>query len=166
MVKELSKRAEKVHSGLDPRIDNMLKITSDGRKLGLDQRIINPLLPDDPDSKVNTCIDNVYRIWTEYACIKAAQLIFCDISTPKNDGSFNIYDDIREKLVQRGIPAEQVRFIHEANSDVQKKELFEKYVQGRSVSLSAVPKKWVQAQTSRTGSLHCMTLMHLGARAT
>lgn len=131
MVKELSKRAEKVHSGLDPRIDNMLKITSDGRKLGLDQRIINPLLSDDPDSKVNTCIDNVYRIWTEYSGIKAAQLIFCDISTPKNDGSFNIYDDIREKLVQRGIPAEQVRFIHEANSDVQKKELFAKVRSGQ-----------------------------------
>lgn len=132
MVKELSKRAEKVHSGtVDSHIDNMLKITSDGRKLGLDQRIINPLLPDDPDSKVNTCIDNVYRIWTEYADIKAAQLIFCDISTPKNDGSFNIYDDIREKLVQRGIPAEQVRFIHESNSDVQKKELFAKVRSGQ-----------------------------------
>lgn len=110
---------------------SVFKITSDGRKLGLDQRIINPLLPDDPDSKVNACIDNVYRIWTEYAGIKAAQLIFCDISTPKNDGSFNIYDDIREKLVQRGIPAEQVRFIHESNSDVQKKELFAKVRSGQ-----------------------------------
>lgn len=127
MVKELSKRAEKVHNGtVDAHIDNMLKITSDGRKLGLDQRIVNPLLPDDPESKVNACIDNVYRIWTEYADTKATQLIFCDISTPKNDGSFNIYDDIRQKLVQRGIPAEQVRFIHEANSDAQKKELFAK----------------------------------------
>ena len=131
MVKELSKRAEKVHSGIDSHIDNMLKITSDGRKLGLDQRIINPLLPDDPDSKVNACIDNVYRIWEEYADTKATQLIFCDLSTPKNDGSFNIYDDIRQKLVQRGIPAEQVRFIHEANSDVQKKELFAKVRSGQ-----------------------------------
>ena len=131
MVKELSKRAEKVHNGIDPHLDNMLRITSDGRKLGLDQRIVNPLLPDDPDSKVNACIDNVYRIWEEYADAKAAQLIFCDISTPKNDGSFNIYDDIRQKLVQRGIPAEQVRFIHEANSDTQKKELFAKVRSGQ-----------------------------------
>ena len=131
MVKELSKRAEKVHNGIDAHIDNMLRITSDGRKLGLDQRIINPLLPDDPDSKVNACIDNVHRIWTDYADTKAAQLIFCDISTPKSDGSFNIYDDIRQKLVQRGIPVEQVRFIHEANSDVQKKELFAKVRSGQ-----------------------------------
>lgn len=131
MVKELSKRAEKVHNGIDSHIDNMLKITSDGRKLGLDQRIINPLLPDDPNSKVNACIDNVYRIWTEYADTKATQLVFCDISTPKSDGGFNIYDDIRQKLVQRGIPAEQVRFIHEANSDVQKKELFAKVRSGQ-----------------------------------
>lgn len=132
MVKELSKRAEKVHNGtVDAHIDNMLKITSDGRKLGLDQRIVNPLLPDDPESKVNACIDNVYRIWTEYADTKATQLIFCDISTPKNDGSFNIYDDIRQKLVQRGIPAKQVRFIHEANSDAQKKELFAKVRSGQ-----------------------------------
>ena len=132
MVKELSKRAEKVHNGtVDSHIDNMLKITSDGRKLGLDQRIINPLLPDDPNSKVNACIDNVYSIWEEYADTKAAQLIFCDISTPKNDGSFNVYDDIRQKLVQRGIPAEQVRFIHEANSDTQKKELFAKVRSGQ-----------------------------------
>lgn len=131
MVKELSKRAEKVHNGIDSHIDNMLKITSDGRKLGLDQRIVNPLLPDAPDSKVNACIDNVYRIWTEYADTKATQLIFCDISTPKNDGSFNIYDDIRQKLVQRGIPTEQVRFIHEANSDAQKKELFAKVRSGQ-----------------------------------
>lgn len=131
MMKELSKRAEKVHGGIDPHIDNMLRITSDGRKLGLDQRIINPLLPDDPNSKVNACIDNVYRIWEEYTSTKAAQLIFCDLSTPKNDGSFNIYDDICQKLVQRGIPAEQIRFIHEANTDVQKKELFAKVRSGQ-----------------------------------
>lgn len=131
MMKELSKRAEKVHNGIDPHIDNMLRITSDGRKLGLDQRIINPLLPDDPNSKVNACIDNVYRIWTEYTSTKAAQLIFCDLSTPKNDGNFNIYDDIRQKLVQRGIPEEQIRFIHEANTDVQKKELFAKVRSGQ-----------------------------------
>lgn len=126
MVKELSKRAEMVHKGIDSRIDNMLKITSDGRKIGLDQRIINPMLPDDPDSKVNACVGNVYRIWEEYSDIKASQLIFCDISIPKNDGTFNIYDDIREKLVQRGIPAGQIAFIHQADTDLQKKELFSK----------------------------------------
>ena len=131
MVKELSKRAEMVHKGIDSRIDNMLKITSDGRKIGLDQRIINPMLPDDPDSKANACVGNVYRIWEEYSDIKASQLIFCDISIPKNDGTFNIYDDIREKLVQRGIPAGQIAFIHQADTDLQKKELFSKVRSGQ-----------------------------------
>lgn len=131
MVKELSKRAEKVHNGIDSHIDNMLKITSDGRKLGLDQRLVNPLLPDEPGSKVNACVDNVYRIWEEHASTKATQLIFSDIGTPKNDSSFNIYDDIRDKLVQRGVPIEEIRFIHEANSDVQKKELFAKVRSGQ-----------------------------------
>jgi len=131
MVKELSKRAEKVHNGIDSHIDNMLKITSDGRKLGLDQRLVNPLLPDEPGSKVNACVDNVYHIWEEHASTKATQLIFSDIGTPKNDSSFNIYDDIRDKLVQRGVPIEEIRFIHEANSDVQKKELFAKVRSGQ-----------------------------------
>ncbi len=111
---------------LCPHFRHKFKITSDGRKLGLDQRIISPLLPDDASIKVNACIDNVYHIWKDYSDTKAAQLIFCDISTPKNDGSFNIYDDIRNKLVRRGVPKEQVCFIHEANSDAQKKELFAK----------------------------------------
>ena len=125
MVAGLAKRAEKVRARLvKPNIDNMLKITNDGRKLALDQRMIDPMLPDDPDSKVNTCVDNVYRIWEEHADTKAAQLVFCDLSTPKNDGTFNVYDDMREKLIRRGIPAEQVRFIHEATTDAQKKELF------------------------------------------
>ena len=131
MVAGLAKRAEKVRARLvKPNIDNMLKITNDGRKLALDQRMIDPMLPDDPDSKVNACVDNVYRIWEEHADTKAAQLVFCDLSTPKNDGSFNVYDDMREKLIQRGIPAEQVRFIHEATTDVQKKELFAKVRSG------------------------------------
>ena len=125
MVAGLAGRAEKVRARLvKPNIDNMLKITNDGRKLALDQRMIDPMLPDDPDSKVNTCVDNVYRIWEEHADTKAAQLVFCDLSTPKNDGTFNVYDDMREKLIRRGIPAEQVRFIHEATTDAQKKELF------------------------------------------
>mgnify|MGYP000326182492 FL=1 len=124
MVASLAKRAEKIRARLvEPNIDNMLKVTNDGRKLALDQRMIDPMLPDDPESKVNTCIDNVHRIWEEHADTKAAQLIFCDLSTPKNDGSFNVYDDIREKLIRRGVPAEQIRFIHEATTDVQKKRV-------------------------------------------
>ena len=142
MVASLAKRAEKVRSReVEPNVDNMLKITNDGRKLALDQRMIDPMLPDDPNSKVNACIDNVYRIWEEYADIKAAQLVFCDLSTPKNDGTFNVYDDMREKLVARGIPAEQIRFIHEATTDAQKKELFAKVRSGEvRVLLGSTPK--------------------------
>ena len=142
MVAGLAKRAEKVRARLvEPNIDNMLKITNDGRKLALDQRMIDPMLPDDPDSKVNACVDNVYHIWEEHADTKAAQLVFCDLSTPKNDGSFNIYDDIRGKLTERGIPAEQVRFIHEATTDAQKKELFAKVRSGEvGVLLGSTPK--------------------------
>ena len=131
MVEGLATRAEKVRSGaVDPHLDNMLAITNDGRKLALDQRMLNPMLPDDPNSKVNACVENVYRIWEEHADTKAAQLIFCDLSTPKNDGSFNVYDDIRAKLIRMGIPEEQIRFIHEADSDAQKKELFGKVRSG------------------------------------
>lgn len=131
MVASLAKRAEKVRARLvEPNIDNMLKITNDGRKLALDQRMIDSMLPDDPESKVNTCVDNVYRIWEEHADTKATQLVFCDLSTPKNDGTFNVYDDMREKLIARGIPAEQIRFIHEATTDAQKKELFGKVRSG------------------------------------
>ena len=142
MVASLAKRAEKVRARLvEPNIDNMLKITNDGRKLALDQRMIDPMLPDDPDSKVNACIDNVYRIWEEHADTRATQLIFCDLSTPKNDGTFNVYDDIREKLIARGIPAEQIRFIHEATTDAQKKELFGKIRSGEvRVLLGSTPK--------------------------
>lgn len=142
MLASLAKRAEKVRARLvEPNIDNMLKITNDGRKLALDQRMIDPMLPDDPDSKVNACIDNVYRIWEEHADTRATQLIFCDLSTPKNDGTFNVYDDIREKLIARGIPAEQIRFIHEATTDAQKKELFGKIRSGEvRVLLGSTPK--------------------------
>ncbi|WP_347055700.1 LPD25 domain-containing protein [Fusicatenibacter saccharivorans] len=142
MVASLAKRAEKVRARLvEPNIDNMLKITNDGRKLALDQRMIDPMLPDDPDSKVNACVDNVYRIWEEYADTKATQLVFCDLSTPKNDGTFNVYDDMREKLIARGIPAGQIRFIHEATTDAQKKELFGKVRSGEvRVLLGSTPK--------------------------
>ena len=171
MVQSLSQRATRVHSGgLDPRIDNMLKITSDGRKLGLDQRLMNPLLPDDPGSKVNACINNIYRIWLENAEERLTQLVFCDLSTPKGsdraaqrldsaepveppsepiedelppledlaeipgnteENNFNIYADIRDKLVARGVPPEEIAFIHDANTEVQKKELFAKVRAGQ-----------------------------------
>ena len=164
MVQELSERAAKVHAGsVDASTDNMLKITSDGRKLGLDQRVINPDLPDDPGSKVNRCVDNIHRIWQDGQAEKLTQLVFCDLSTPKGKAAqsgriaakgtdspelhaleaaidaetepeeppFTIYDDIREKLVARGIPREQIAFIHEANTEVRKKELFAKVRSGQ-----------------------------------
>ena len=166
MVQELSERAAAVHSGkVDPSVDNMLRITSDGRKLGLDQRIINPNLPDEPTSKVNMCVDNIHRIWENGHADKLTQLVFCDLSTPKStpskraakapagnldspeiralemlaekDGGteeeqrFTVYDDIRDKLVERGIPREQIAFIHEANTEARKKELFSKVRSGQ-----------------------------------
>lgn len=131
LVKALSKRASDVHSGnVDPSKDNMLKITSDGRKLGLDQRLINPFLPDDPNSKVNECANNIFELWQEGAADQITQLVFCDISTPKKESNFNIYDDIRRKLTERGIPQEEIAFIHEANTEVQKKALFNKVQNG------------------------------------
>ena len=163
MVQELSERAARVHAGaVDASVDNMLRITTDGRKLGLDQRIINPDLPDDPSSKVNMCVDNIYRIWDEGQADKLTQLVFCDLSTPKTgapaakaaksvagnldspelhvvesqiditpEPEFTVYDDIREKLVARGIPREQIAFIHEANTEARKKELFAKVRSGQ-----------------------------------
>ena len=132
MVQELSERAAAVHSGkVDASVDNMLKVTSDGRKLGLDQRIINPLLPDEPQSKVNLCVENIAQIWRDGSADKLTQLVFCDISTPKENGSFNIYDDIRRKLITKGIPESEIAFIHEANTEVKKKELFAKVRTGQ-----------------------------------
>ena len=131
MVASLAERAEKVRSGaVDSSVDNMLKITNDGRKLALDQRMLNDMLPDFEDSKINACVDNIYRIWAETADKKSAQLVFCDLSTPKNDGTFSVYDDIRKKLIERGIPESEVRFIHEADTDIKKKELFQKTRKG------------------------------------
>ena len=152
MVQALSERAAAVHSGaVDPSVDNMLRITSDGRKLGLDQRLMNPLLPDDPGSKVNACVQNIVRIWREGAAEKLTQLVFCDLSTPRGKAAsekdaadadtlladetgsenFNVYDDIRAKLIAQGIPKEQIAFIHEANTEVRKKELFAKVRSGQ-----------------------------------
>ena len=132
MVSDLSERAAAVHSGnVDPTEDNMLKITSDGRKLGLDQRLMNPLLPDDPESKLNACVGNVLRIWQDGQENKLTQLLFCDLSTPKNDGTFNVYDDIRTKLLTAGIPETEVAFIHDADTETKKKELFAKVRTGQ-----------------------------------
>ena len=132
MVAELSERAAAVHSGVvDPSVDNMLKITSDGRKLGLDQRLMNPLLPDDPNSKLNACVRNVLRIYEEGQSDKLTQLLFCDLSTPKNDGTFNVYEDIRAKLIQSGVPEEEIAFIHDADTEAKKKDLFAKVRTGQ-----------------------------------
>ena len=132
MVADLSERAAAVHSGMvDPSEDNMLKITGDGRKLGLDQRLINPLLPDDPESKLNACVQNVLRIWEEGKADRLTQLLFCDLSTPKNDGTFNVYDDIKAKLIAAGVPEKEIAFIHDADSEAKKKELFAKVRTGQ-----------------------------------
>lgn len=165
LVQELSERAAKIHNDrIDPAIDNMLKVTSDGRKLGLDQRVINPMLPDDENSKVNTCVGNILRIWEDSKDDKLTQLLFCDLSTPKGrpqadkvakagggaingvelhaledalpddittpQAAFSVYEDIREKLIAKGVPAHEVAFIHEANTDTRKKELFAKVRSG------------------------------------
>ena len=131
MVASLAERAEKVRGGgVDSSVDNMLKITNDGRKLALDQRMLNDMLPDFEGSKINACVDNIYRIWEKTADKKSAQLVFCDLSTPKNDGTFSVYNDIRKKLIERGVPESEVRFIHEADTDVKKKELFQKTRKG------------------------------------
>ena len=122
MVASLSERAADVHAGIvDPSVDNMLKITSDGRKLGLDQRLMNPLLPDDPDSKLNACVGNILRIWQDGQADKLTQLVFCDLSTPKNDGTFNVYDDVKTKLIANGVPAEEIAFIHDADTEAKKR---------------------------------------------
>ena len=131
MVASLAERAEQVRGGgVDSSVDNMLKITNDGRKLALDQRMLNDMLPDFEGSKINACVDNIYRIWKEIADKKSAQLVFCDLSTPKNDGTFSVYNDIRKKLIERGIPESEVKFIHEADTDMKKKELFQKTRKG------------------------------------
>ena len=142
MVSSFADRAERVRNGnVDPRTDNMLKITNDGRKLALDQRLINDLLPDEPESKVNLCVENAYQVWEESTPDKSAQLIFCDLSTPKADGTFNVYDDVREKLVAKGIPREEIAFIHEANTETKKAELFAKVRSGQvRILLGSTPK--------------------------
>ena len=132
MVKSLSKRAEKVRNGgVDSSQDNMLLITNDGRKLALDQRMIDPLLPDFEGSKVNALVDNVYRIWDETTPNKSAQLIFCDLSTPKSSNDFSVYNDIRDKLIKKGVPPDEVQFIHDANTETKKTSVYKGYKQDK-----------------------------------
>jgi hypothetical protein len=132
MVQELSARAKAVHEKkVEPHEDNMLKITSDGRKIGLDQRLINPMLHDDPGSKVNACMENIYRIWDETSAERLTQLVFCDFSTPNKDGRFNVYDDIKGKLLAKGVPEDEIAFIHDYNTEAQKKDLFTKVRSGK-----------------------------------
>ena len=131
MVQELSKRAAEIHSGtVDAFVDNMLCVTNDGRKIGLDVRLMNPMLPDDPNSKLNVCVQNVLKIWEEGKEQKLTQLLFCDLSTPKNDGNFNVYDDIRKKLIAAGVPESEIEFIHNADTEAKKAALFSKVSSG------------------------------------
>ena len=152
MVQQLSERAAAVHSGtVDASVDNMLCITSDGRKIGLDQRLMNPLLPDDPGSKLNACVENVMKIWEEGKSEKLTQLLFCDMSTPKNDGTFNVYDDIKAKLMARGVPEDEIAFIHTADTEAKKKELFARVRTGQvRVLLGSTQKMGAATNSSRT----------------
>ena len=134
IVESLGERAEVVRNGgVDAAVDNMLKITNDGRKLALDQRLVNELLPDNPESKISVCAEKSYEIWKDTAAQKSAQLIFCDLSTPKGDGSFNVYDDLKRKLMEKGVPEKEIAFLHDANTEAKKTELFGKVKSGRDV---------------------------------
>ena len=160
MVQALSERAAEVHSGsVDPSVDNMLKITSDGRKIGLDQRLMNSALPDDPSSKLNACVNNVLRIWNDTKEQKLTQLIFCDMSTPKGDGSFNVYDDIRSKLLTAGVPEQEIEFIHNADTENKKAELFSKVRSGQVRVLLGSTAKWEPVQMSRRFLWQCIIWM-------
>ena len=152
MVQSLSERAGKINAGMvDASEDNMLCVTNDGRKIGLDQRLMNPLLPDDPNSKLNACVRNVLHIWEEGKEDRLTLLLFCDLSTPKGDGQFNVYDDVKKKLLAAGVPESEVAFIHTADTEAKKKELFSKCAPGRCAFCLAVRQKWGPAPTCRTG---------------
>lgn len=163
MVASLTERAEAVRDRqVQPYEDNMLKITNDGRKLALDQRLINDMLPDDENSKASTCVEKAFEIWEQTKEQKSTQLIFCDLSTPKGDGTFNVYEDIRNKLIEKGVPPEEIAFIHEANTELRKAELFGKVRSGQ-VRFYLVPhRRWEPEPMCRTDLLHCTTLMCLG----
>lgn len=138
----MAKRSEKSHNReVDPQTDNMLKVTNDGRKLALDQRLMNPLLPDDPHSKINACVENIYRIWKENKEQKLTQILFCDLSTPTQDG-FNVYDDVRNKLIERGVPAEEVQHVHIAKNKNKNRICLLKYGPAMCVSSMVQPPRW------------------------
>lgn len=161
MVAELAERAEKVRNGMvDAKVDNMLKITNDGRKLALDQRLINPMLPDFEGSKLNACVDAMFETWKKGKKKRLTQLFFCDLSTPKNDGNFSVYDDIRGKLIERGVPAEEIKFIHEADTETKKLELFKKVRKGDARILMGSTQKMgagtnVQNKLAASSDLDC-----------
>ena len=165
MVGELGNRAEKIRNReVDSSVDNMLCVTNDGRKLALDQRLINPMLPDDPEGKVATCANNVYRIWEETKDKRSTQLIFSDLSTPKGDGKFNVYDDIKQKLMDKGVPENEIAFIHSADTEAKKKELFAKVRKGQMrVMIGSTQKMGSGEPTCKTGSLRFMTQIARGA---
>lgn len=151
MVQSLADRAEAVRDRkVEPHVDNMLKITNDGRKLALDQRLINDMLPDEDNSKATTCVDKACEIWEETKEQKSAQLIFCDLSTPKGDGTFNVYEDIRGKLIEKGVPPEEIAFIHDANTEKRKEELFAKVRSGQVRFYWVLLPKWEPEPTYRT----------------
>lgn len=165
MVASLAERAEAVRDRLvQPYEDNMLKITNDGRKLVLDQRLINDMLPDDETSKASTCVEKEFEIWEQTKEQKSTQLIFCALSTPKGDGTFNVYEDIRNKLIEKGVPLEEIPFIHEANTELRKAELFVKVRSGQACFLLGSTQKMGAEPMCRTDLSHCTTLMCLGVR--
>ena len=167
MVQELSKRAAEIHSGtVDASVDNMLCVTNDGRKIGLDVRLMNPMLPDDPNSKLNVCVQNVLKIWEEGKDQKLTQLLFCDLSTPKNDGNFNVYDDIRKKLVAAGVPENEIEFIHNADTEAKKRHCSPKCAPAMCEFCSEARRKWERAPTSSPGLWRCIIWMLAGSPAT
>ena len=167
MVQNLSERAAKVHSGtVDASEDNMLCITNDGRKIGLDQRLMNPLLPDDPASKLNACVRNVLQIWEDGREQKLTQLLFCDLSTPKNDGQFNVYDDIKTKLLAAGVPESEVAFIHSADTEAKRRHCSPKCAPAMCEFCSEVRRKWERAPMCNRGSWRCITWTLAGSPAT
>ena len=167
MVQELSKRAADIHSGIvDASVDNMLCVTNDGRKIGLDVRLMNPMLPDDPNSKLNVCVQNVLKIWEEGKEQKLTQLLFCDLSTPKNDGNFNVYDDIRKKLIAAGVPENEIEFIHNADTEEKRRRCSPKCAPAMCEFCSEVRQKWERAPTCNPGLWRCITWTLAGSPAT
>ena len=167
MVQELSKRAAEIHSGaVDASVDNMLCVTNDGRKIGLDVRLMNPMLPDDPNSKLNVCVQNVLKIWEEGKEQKLTQLLFCDLSTPKNDGNFNVYDDIRKKLIAAGVPENEIEFIHNADTEAKRRRCSPKCAPAMCEFCSEVRQKWERAPTCNPGLWRCITWTLAGSPAT